>query len=170
MISEIKPLELDRSWQDAFGTVLACLEFGSRKRNVLIVTSSGLGRVTLESLTGIAFQGRIVLAFLQHLHRAPLEAVLRDQEPNFVVALEEVTTGIASHGPAINGESRVEIASTGLEYAEPGSYPAWSNSNALESDPRALSITASVASNLSLPCLVCNPSDLKLALEQAFQK
>jgi hypothetical protein len=166
----IEPLEFDRSWQDAFGTVLACLEFGSRKRNVLIVTSSGLGRVTLESLTGIAFQGRIVLAILEHLHSAPLGAVLRDQEPNFVIALEPAQVGIATHGPAIQGEPRLEVASTGLEYAEPGSYPAWTNPNALESDPQTSSVIASVTSSLGLSCLVCNPSDLKLALELAFQK
>jgi hypothetical protein len=168
--SEIKPLEFDRSWQDTFGTVLACLEFSSRKRNVLIVTSSELGQVTLEALAEIAFQGRIILAILEHLHRAPLEAILHDQEPNFVIALKQTQTGIASHGPAIQGEARLEMASTGLEYVEPGAYPAWLNSNALESDPQASSVIASVASNLRLPCLVCDPSDLKLALERAFQK
>jgi hypothetical protein len=168
--SEIETLELDRSWQDAFGTVLACLEFGSHKRNVLIVTSGQLGQVTLEALAGIAFQGRIVLAVVEHLHGAPLEAVLRDQKPNFVISLEPAQIGIATHGPAIQGEALVKIASTGLEYAEPGSYSAWSNSNALESDPQASSVIASVASSLGLPCLVCNPSDLKLALERAFQK
>jgi hypothetical protein len=168
--SDFKPLEFDRSWQDAFGTVLACVERGSRKRSVLIVTSSEFGRVTLEALSGITFQGRIVVGILEHLHSAPLEAILRDQAPNFVISLEPAQTGIATHGPAIQGEPRLEVASTGLEYAEPGSYPAWTNSNALESDPQASSITASVASSLSLPCLVCGPSDLKLALETAFQK
>ncbi len=168
--STIESLEFDRSWQDAFGTVLACLEFGSRKRNVMIVTSSELGQVSLELLAGIAFQGRIVLAILEHLHSAPLEAILRDQKPNFVIALEPAKTGIATHGSAIQGEARLEMASTGIEYAEPGSYPAWTNSNALESDLQASSVIASVASSLGLPCLVCNPSDLKLALEIAFQK
>ena len=168
--STIEPLEFDRSWQDAFGTLLACLEFGSRKRSVLIVTPSGLGQVTLEALAGITFQGRIVLGILEHLHHAPLEAVLRDQNPNFVIALEPAQTGIATHGPEIKGQARLEMASAGIEYAEPGSYPAWTNSNALESDPQASSITASVGSSLGLPCLVCNPSDLKLALETAFQK
>jgi hypothetical protein len=171
--TEIKPLEFDRSWQDAFGTVLACVERGSRKRNLLVVTSGEFGRVTLEALSGIAFQGRIVLAILEHLHGAPFEAILRNQEPNFVIALEPAQTGIATHGPAIQGEARLKIASTGLEYAEPGSYPAWANSHALESDPQALSITGgivgSVASGLGLPCLVCNPSDLKLALEITFR-
>jgi hypothetical protein len=169
MISEIKPLELDRSWQDAFGTVLASVEVGSRKRSVVIVSSSGLSQSILESLAGITFQGRIVLAFLEHMHRAPLEAVLRDQEPNFVIALEPAQTGIATHGPAIHSETRLEMASTGLEYAEPGSYPAWANSNARTSDPQAPSMIASVASSLGLPCLVCGPSDLKTALERAFQ-
>jgi hypothetical protein len=168
--SEIKPLEFDRSWQDAFGTLLACLEFGSRKRNVLIVTSSKSGNVALEALAEVAFQGRIVLAILEHLHGAPLEAVLRDQEPNFVIVLEPAQIGIATHGPAIQGEARLEIASTGIEYTESGSYPAWTNKNALEIDPKASSMIASVASSLSLPCLVCNLSDLKLALEIAFQK
>jgi hypothetical protein len=171
---EIKPLEFDRSWQDAFGTVLACLEFGSRKRNVLIVTSSESAKVVLEALAGVTFQGRIVLAILEHLHGAPLGAVLRDQEPNFVVALEPAQTGIATHGPGIQGEPRVGVASTGLEYSEPGFYPAWTNKNALEIDPQASSITGgivgSVASGLGLPCLVCNPSDLKSALALAFQK
>jgi hypothetical protein len=168
--STIEPLEFDRSWQDAFGTVLACLEFGSRKRNVLIVTSNESGKVALESLTGIAFQGRIVLAILEHLHSAPLEAILRDQDPNCVIALELGQTGVATHGPAIQGEARVEMANTGIQYAEPGSYSAWTNSDALESDPQTSSVIASVASSLGLPCLVCNPSDLKLALEKAFQK
>jgi hypothetical protein len=168
--SQIKPLEVDRSWQDAFGTVLACLEFGSRKRNVLIVTSSESGQVVLEALTGIVFQGRIVLAILEHLHTAPLEAVLRDQEPNFVISLEPAQFGIATYGPEIKGEPSLEMASTGIEYAEPGSYPAWTNKDALEVDPQASSITGSVASSLGLPCLVCNPSDLKSALELAFQK
>ena len=168
--TEIKSLEFDRSWQDAFGTALACLEFGSRNRNVLIVTSSKFGKEALESLTGITFQGRIVLAILEQLHRAPLEAILRDQNPNFVISLEPAQTGIATHGSAIHGKSSLEIASTGIEYAEPGSYPAWTNSNALESDPQASSVIASVASSLGLPCLVCNPSDLKMALDIAFQK
>jgi hypothetical protein len=166
----VKTPEFDRAWQDAFGTLLACLEFGSRKRNVLIVTSSESGNVVLEALAGIAFQGRIVLAILEHLHSAPLEAVLRDQEPNFVIALEPSQTGIATHGPEIDGDQRLETASTGIEYSEPGFYPAWTNKNALEIDPQASSITGSVASSLGLPCLVCNPSDLKLALEKAFQK
>jgi hypothetical protein len=163
-------LEFDRSWQDVFGTVLASVERGSRKQSVLIVTSSSLGQVMLESLTEIAFQGRIVVAILEDLHRAPLEAVLRDQEPNFVIALEQGTTGIATHGPAIQGEPSLEIANTGLEYAEPGSYPAWMNSDALDSDPQASSITGSVVAGLRLPCLVCNPSDLKTALGLAFKR
>ena len=168
--SEIKPLEFDRSWQDAFGTVLASTERGSRKRNVLIFTSCRWGPVTLEALEGIAFQGRIVLAILEHIHNAPLKAVLRDQEPNFVIALEPARTGIATHGPAIHGERSLEMASTGLEYAEPGSYPAWKNSDTSESDPADPSVIASVASSLGFACLVCNPSDLKMALERAFQK
>jgi hypothetical protein len=169
-LAAIKPLEFDRSWQDAFGTILASVEWGSRKQTVMVVSPSRLSAVALKELIDIAFQGRLILAILEHLHSAPLEAILRDQEPNFVISLEPAQTGIASHGPAIQGEARLELASTGLEYAEPGSYPAWSNSNALESDPQALSITARVASSLGLPCLVCNPSDLKLALEIAFQK
>jgi hypothetical protein len=168
--TEITPLEVDRSWQDAFGTVLACLEFGSRKRNVLIVTSSESGQVMVEALAGITFQGRIVLGILEHIHSAPLEAVLRDQEPNFVISLEPGQIGIATHGSAIQGEARLEIASTGIEYTEPGSYPAWTNPNTLESDPKASSVIASIASSLGLPCLVCNPSDLKMALEKAFRK
>jgi hypothetical protein len=163
-------LEFDRSWQDVFGTVLASVEQGSRKQSVLIVTSSSLGQVMLESLTEIAFQGRIVLAILEGLHRAPIEAVLRDQEPNFVIALEQFQTGIATHGPAIQSQARLEISSTSLEYSESGSYSAWKNSNALDSDPQASSITGSVASGLRLPCLVCNPSDLKAALELAFKR
>jgi hypothetical protein len=168
--TELKPPEFERSWQDSFGTILACLEFGSRKRNVLIVTSSASGQVMLESLNQMAFQGRIVLAILEHLHSAPLEAILREQEPNFVIAFEPAQTGIATHGPAIHGQPSLETASTGLEYAEPGTYPAWRNSNALASDPLASSITASVASGLGIPCLVCNPSGLKLALETAYVK
>jgi hypothetical protein len=172
--TELRTLEFDRSWQDAFGTASASVERGSRKRSVLIVTSSESGRVALELLAGIAFQGRIVLVILEHIHSAPLEAVLRDQKPNFVIALELAQIGIATHGPEIKGESSHEIARTGLEYVEPGSYPAWSNANALESDPQASSITGSivgsVASSLRLRCLICNPSDLKLALEIAFQK
>ena len=168
--SPIKPLEFDRSWQDAFGTVLASVEQGSHKRTALIVASSASSQKTLESLTGIMFQGRIVLAILEHLHIAPLEAVLRDQEPNFVIALEPAQTGIATHGPAIQGESNVQIASTGLEYAEPGSYLTWKNPSALETDPQASSVIASVTSSLGLPCLVCNPLGLKTALKIAFQK
>jgi hypothetical protein len=170
MISEIKSLEFDRSWQDAFGTILASVERGSRNRNVLIMTSSELSQSTLESLTGTMFQGRIVLAIFEHLHRAPLEAVLRDQEPNFMISLEPAQIGMATYGPAIHGEPSLEMASTGLEYAELGAYPAWKNSNSLATDPQALSITGSVASSLGLPCVVCNPSDLKMALETAFQK
>ena len=168
--SPIKALEFDRSWQDAFGTVLASAEQGSRKRSVLIFTSSQWGQATLEALEGITFQGRIVLAILEHLHGAPIGAVLRDQEPNFVVALKPTQTGIATHGPAIQGEQRLEITSTNLEYAEPGSYPAWKNSNALLTDPQASSIIASVTSSLEFPCVVCNPSGLKTALRIAFQK
>jgi hypothetical protein len=168
--SVIKPLELDRSWQDGFGTILACLEFGSRKRKVLVLTSSELGQVMLEALAGVAFQGRIVLAILEHLHRAPLEAVMRDQEPNFVISLEQAATGLATHGSAIHGESSLEIASTGLEYVELGTYPAWKNINAFESNSHASSVTGSVASSLGHACLVCNPSDLKTALETAFKK
>ena len=163
-------LEFDRSWQDVFGTVLASIERGSRKRNVLIFTSSEFGHVALESLSGITFQGRLVLAVLEQLHRAPIETVVRDQAPNFVIALEQAQTAIAAHGPAIQGELSLEMSSTGLEYIEPGSYPAWTNTNALATDPQASSVIASVASSLGLPCLVCNPSDLKLALELAFQK
>jgi hypothetical protein len=167
--SEIKQLEFDRSWQDAFGTILASVERGSRKRTVIIV-SSELSQMTLESLTGITFQGRIVLAILEHWHAAPLEAVLRDQEPNVVIVLESAQIGIATHGSAIDGESSLKTASTGLEYTEPGSYPAWTNQNATPTDPQASSITGSIASGLGLPCLVCNPSDLKTVLEIAFQK
>lgn len=168
--TEITPLKVDRSWQDAFGTVLASVEQGSRKRNVLIVTSSELSQITLESLAEISFQGRIVLAILEHLHHAPLEVVLRDQAPNFVISLEPAQSGIATQGPDIKGEPSLEIASTGLEYAESGSYLAWKNSNALETDPRTSSNVGSVSSSLGLPCLVCNPSELKTALEIAFQK
>jgi hypothetical protein len=168
--SEIKPFEFDRSWRDVFGTVLASAEMGSRKRTVLIVASSEIGQVALKSLAEITFQGRMVLAILEHLHAAPLEAVLRDQEPNFVIALEPAQQGIATHGPAIHGEPSLRLTSTGLEYAEPGSYPTWINRNARARDPQASSITASVASSLGLPCLVCNPADLKMALELAFQK
>ena len=168
--SEIKPLEFDRSWQDAFGTVLASVERGSRKQNVLIFTSSRWGQSTLDALEGFAFQGRIILAILEHSHSAPIGAVLWDQEPHFVVALKQSTLGIATHGPAIQGESNVQIASTGLEYAELGSYPAWKNPNALLTDPSSSSMIASVASSLGFPCLVCSPSGLKTALEQAFQK
>jgi hypothetical protein len=170
MKTEIKSLEVDRSWQDVFGTLLASIEQGSRNQIVLVVAPSEMGLVLLESLANINFQGRIVLAILEHLHAAPLQAILRDQAPNFVIALEPEQIGIATHGSAIQGKPRVEVASTGLEYAEPGSYPAWTNSNALESDPQASSVMASVTSILGLPCLVCNPSDLKLALERAFQK
>jgi hypothetical protein len=170
MIHLIKPLEFDRSWQDAFGTILASVERGSRKWTVMVITSSELSQITLDALTDTTFQGRIVLAILEHLHCAPLEAVLRGQEPNFVIALKQTQTGIATHGPVIHGEARLEIASTGLEYAEPGAYTAWTNSNTLTTDPQASSAIASVASDLGLPCLVCNPSDLKTALELAFQK
>jgi hypothetical protein len=168
--TEIKPFEVDRSWQDAFGTVLASIERGSRKRTVLIVTSSESGKVVLESLAEISFQGRIVLAILEHLHHAPLEAVLRDQEPNLVISLESAQPGLATHGPEIKGEPSLETASTGLEYVEQGSYPAWKNPNALETDPHTSSNVGSVASSLGLSCLVFNPSDLKLALETAFRK
>jgi hypothetical protein len=163
-------LEFDRSWQDVFGTVLASIEHGSRKRTVLIVTSNEFGPVARDSLAGITFQGRLVLAILEQLHRAPLEAVLRDQAPNFVIALKQTQTGIATYGPAISGEPSFEISSTGLEYAEPGSYPAWTNQIALAGHSQTLSVTGSVASSLGLPCFVCQPSDLQTALELAFQK
>ncbi len=163
-------LEFDRSWQDVFGTVLASVERSSRKRNVLIFTSSEFGHLALESLSGITFQGRLVLAVLEQLHRAPIETVVRDQAPNFVIALEQTQTAIAAHGPAISGESSLKISSTGLEYAEPGSYPAWTNQNALAGHPQTSSVIASVASSLGLPSFVCGPSDLQTALELAFQK
>ena len=163
-------LEFDRSWQDVFGTVLASIEHGSRNRTVLILTSSKFGPVALDSLAGITFQGRLVLAVLERLHRAPLETVLCEQRPSFVIALEPAQTGIATHGPEIKGEPSLEIASTGLEYTEPGSYSAWTNRNATPTDPQASSITGSIASGLGLPCLVCNPSDLQAALETAFRK
>jgi hypothetical protein len=164
---KVKPLEFDRSWQDAFGTILASVETGSRKQTVLIVSESG--PTVLEALH-ITFHGRLVLAVLEHPHRAPLEAVLRDQEPNCVIALEANQTGIATHGPAIAGTPSLEVSSTDLEYAETGSYPAWTNQNAAASDPQAVSVIASVASNRGLPCFVCNPSDLTAALELAFKK
>ena len=162
--------EFDRSWQDAFGSVLASVERGGRQRTVLIVTSSEFAAVMVESLTGITFQGRIVLGILEHSHGAPLEAMLRDQKPNFVITLEPAPPRLATHGPPIHGESSLEVSSTGLEYAEPGSYPAWTNANALATDPQASSVIASVASSLGFHCLVCNPSDLIPALELAFQK
>jgi hypothetical protein len=163
-----QPLKFDRSWQDAFGTVLASIEQGSRKRTVIVFASCVLSQLTLEALAGITFQGRIVMAILEHLHGAPLEAVMRDQKPNLVVTLEPEQVGIAMHGPAIQGQARLELASTGLEYTEPGTYPAWKNRDAVGSEPHASNVTASVASNLGLPCLVCNPSDLKTALEHLF--
>ena len=97
-------LEFDRSWQDVFGTVLASTERGSRKRNMLIFTSNEFVHVALESLSGMAFQGRLVLTVLEQLHRAPIETIVLDQAPNFVIALEQAQTGIATHGPAIQGE------------------------------------------------------------------
>lgn len=171
MSSNVMPsLEFDRSWQDVFGTVLASTERGSRKRNVLIFTSNEFVHVALESLSGMAFQGRLVLTVLEQLHRAPIETIVLDQAPNFVIALEQAQTGIATHGPAIQGELSLEMSSTGLEYVEPGSYPAWTNQNALATDPQALSVIASVASSLGLPCFVCGPSDLQTAFETAYQK
>jgi hypothetical protein len=168
-------LEFDRSWQDAFGTVLASVERGSRQRSVMVIGSSELGRILLEALGARpTVRGRLILAILEELHAAPLEAVLRDQEPDVVIALEQTQTGPstdgpATHGPAIHGTPSFERASTGLEYIEPGSYPAWQNPAPI-SGAAIASVIASVASDRGLRCLVCNPSTLGAALEAAWQK
>jgi hypothetical protein len=163
-------LEFDLSWQDAFGSLLASLEHGSHHRSVALITTGNLGQVALEATSGLQFRGRLVLAILEQLHGAPLAAILRDQAPNVVIALEPGGEGIATQGPAIAGNPSLERASTGLEYAEPGSYPAWKNRDALPTDPQASSVIGSVASSLDLPCFVCDPTALKLALERAFER
>ena len=124
---------------------------------------------TLQVLQAIpSFKGRIILAILEHLHTAPLEVLIKANQPNIVLALEPNCAGIATRGAAIITKPEQVTTSTGITYLEPGNYEAWTAGH-LESEPNTNleypSIAASVAASLKIPCAACNLTHLPNLLE-----
>ena len=124
---------------------------------------------TLQVLQAMpSFKGRIILAILEEMHTAPLEAVIRANQPKIVIALEPNCAGVATRGAAINTESEQITSSTGITYLEPERYEAWTAAHlepALTTNLEYPSIAASVASSLKIPCAVCDLAHLPKLLE-----
>jgi hypothetical protein len=115
-----------------------------------------------------SFKGRILMAILEHLHAAPLEAVIKANNPNIVIALEENCAGIATRGAAITTKAEQVTASTGATYLEFGQYEPWTSGHLEPEFKTSLecpSIAASVASSLKIPCAACDLAHLTGLLE-----
>jgi hypothetical protein len=160
---------IHRSWLDEFGTLIATLEGRSGGGNIMVIAELENSENTLQVLQAMpSFKGRIILAILEQLHAAPLEAVIKANNPNMVIALEPSCTGVATRGEAITTKPEQVTSSTGMTYVEPGHYQAWT-ARVLESELNATleysSIAASVASSLKKPCAACDLTHLPGLLE-----
>ncbi len=158
-----------RSWTDEFGSLIATLEGRSGGESLMVMVTLEQADIALQTLQNFSsFKGRIFLVILEHLHAAPIEAVLNANNPNLVVALENACTGIATRGSEITLETAEITTSTGLTYFESGKYNSWNNKtleSQLQTKLSQPSIAASVATNLKIPCAVCNLEHLKTLLE-----
>ncbi len=114
-----------------------------------------------------SFKGRIFLAILENMHTVPLEAVIKANTPNIVIALEQNCAGIATRGAGLTLKSEQITSSTGASYLELGRYEPWTSGH-LEPTINTLeypSIATSVASGLKIPCAACNLEHLAGLLE-----
>jgi hypothetical protein len=153
-----------RAWVDAFGSAYAILEGGTGNHVALIVAPLELASGALEELSKInGFKGRVVLCALEVVRQAPMLAALRETEPQFVIALEEMT-GIASSGAECKIESGEFTASTGLTYLETGEVPAWRSNLRLETALEHPSLVASLGVRQGISALACGTSSLLEAL------
>jgi hypothetical protein len=162
-------IEIHRSWTDEFGTLIAALEGRSGGRSVMVIADLENAENTLQVLqTMPSFKGSITLAIPEQLHAAPLEAVIKANQPNIVIALEPNCTGIATRGSAITTQPEQITSSTGMTYFEPGNYQAWTAGHlepALTANLEHPSIAASIASSLKIPCAACDLTHLPKLLE-----
>ena len=167
-----KPLptsEIHRSWTDQFGTLIATLEGRSGGQSIMVIAKLEDAESTLQILTKIlGFKGRIFLAIPEQLHAAPLETVLKANNPKLVIALESTCAGIAIRGTGIRLGAGQFTSSTGATYLETGHYQAWESKSLehLQTNLEQPNIVASVASNLKIPCAVCDFEHLPSLLER----
>jgi hypothetical protein len=162
-------VNIHRSWTDQFGTLIATLEGRSGGQSMMVVTKLEDAENTLRILTKISnFKGQILLAVPEQLHAAPLETVLKANDPKLVIALENTCTGIAIRGTGIRLGAGQFTSSTGATYLETGQYQAWESKSLgqLQTNLEQPSIVASVASNLNIPCAVCDFEHLPSLLER----
>jgi hypothetical protein len=161
---------IHRSWTDEFGTLVATLEGRSGGRNIMVIAPLESASDLLPALQTLpSFKGRIFLAILEHLHAAPLEAVIKANNPNIVIALEEDCAGIAIRGEATTTKAEQITSSTGTTYLELGQYEAWTSGfleEQLNTPLEHPSIAASVASGLKIPCAACDLGHLPRLLER----
>ncbi len=160
---------IHRSWSDEFGTLIATLEGRSGGRSLMVIADLENAENTLQVLQSVSsFKGRMILAIPEQLHAAPLEAVIKANQPNLVIALEPNCIGIAMGGTAITTQAEQFTSSTGMTYLESGNYEAWT-SGIIESELNATleypSIAASVAFSLNIPCAACDLTNLPGLLE-----
>jgi hypothetical protein len=116
-----------------------------------------------------SFKGRILLAIPEQLHAAPLEAVIKANQPNIIIALEMNCAGVATRGIAITAQPEQVTTSTGMTYFEPGDYQAWTAGHlepALTANLEHPSIAASIASSLKISCAACDLTHLPKLLER----
>jgi hypothetical protein len=160
---------IHRSWTDEFGTLIATLEGRSGGRNLMVIAPLEIAEHILLALQTLpSFKGHIILAILEQLHAAPLEAVINANNPNIVIALEQTCTGIATRGAAITTKPEQVTTSTGITYLEAGQYQAWTSGHLEHQIKSALecpSIAASIASSLKIPCVACDLTHLPGLLE-----
>lgn len=160
---------IHRSWTDEFGTLVATLEGRSGGRNIMVIANLENAESALNVLQAMpSFKGRIILVVLEQLHAAPLEAVIKANQPNIVIALEPNCAGMATRGAAITTQPEQVTSSTGMTYVEPGNYPAWTAGclePALTPNLEYSSIAASVAASLKTPCAACDLMHLPGSLE-----
>ncbi len=124
---------------------------------------------TLQVLQTVpSFKGRIILAVLERLHTAPLEALIKTNNPNIVIALEPNCPGMATRGAAMTIQPEQVSSITGMTYFEFGHYQAWTAGHlesATEFKLEYSSIAASVAASLKIPCAACDLGHLSGLLE-----
>jgi hypothetical protein len=160
---------IHRSWMDEFGTLIATLEGRSGGRGIMVIAALENAKNTLQILQAVPnFKGRIVLAVLEHFHAAPLEAVIKANQPTIVIALEAECAGVATRGAAIKTQPEQITSSTGMSYSEPGNYPTWTAGHlepVITTDLEYPSIATSVAASLKIPCAACDLVHLPGLLE-----
>jgi hypothetical protein len=160
---------IHRSWSDEFGTLVATLEGRSGGRNIMVIARLEEAENILPTLQNLpSFKGRITLSILEQFHAAPLETVIKANNPKIMIALEPSCAGIATRGAAISTQPEQFSSSTGISYLETGHYQAWTTEH-LEPELQATlehsSIAASVASSLKIPCAACDLTHLPSLLE-----